>query len=74
MLLSKGKILLKVQFTNSEVHITPVIGEFDNKELLAAFARNEELLTQLSFMTGKTLDSPIQLADYFTQRGWHVEH
>jgi hypothetical protein len=74
MLLSKGKILLKVHYTDSEVRITPVIGEFDNKDLLAIFARNEELLTQFFFTTSKSDGSQIQLADYFKQRGWHVEH
>jgi hypothetical protein len=74
MLLSKGKILLKVQYTDSQVRITPVSGEFDNKELLAVFARNEELLTELYFVTHKTNRTQLQLADYFQQRGWHVEH
>lgn len=74
MLLSKGKILLKVNYTNSKVCITPVIGEFDNKDLLATFARNEEILTQLFFATHHNDYSLMQLADYFTQRGWQVEH
>jgi hypothetical protein len=74
MLLSKGKILLKVHFTDSEVRLTPIIGEFDNKELLSIFARNEELLTQLFFVPSKAIDTYIQLANYFKQRGWHVEH
>jgi hypothetical protein len=74
MLLSKGKILLKVHFADSEVRITPVIGEFDNKELLSLFARNEELLTQFHFVASNVNDNPLHLADYFKQRGWHVEH
>jgi hypothetical protein len=73
MLLSKGKILLKVHFAGSEVRITPVIGEFDNKELLSLYARNEELLTQFHFITSDTKDTHIHLGEYFMQRGWHVE-
>ncbi|MCU7549682.1 hypothetical protein OCK74_11190 [Chitinophagaceae bacterium LB-8] len=72
MLLSKGKILLQVHFTDTGAHITPVFGEFDNKELLAAFARNEELLTQLFFIFNTKSDALEHLAEYFKQRGWQV--
>ena len=74
MLLSKGKILLKVHFADSGVRITPVIGEFDNKELLSLFARNEELLTQLFFISNDSNHSKMHLADFYKERGWQVEH
>jgi hypothetical protein len=74
MLLSKGNILLQVHIADSQVRITPVVGEFDNKELLSTFARNEELLTQLFFLTHQTHGRRVHLADYFIQRGWQVEH
>jgi hypothetical protein len=74
MLLSKGNILLNVHFVDDQVRITPVIGAYDNKDLLATFARNEELLTQLLFPISNATDTLVHLADYFRQRGWNVQH
>ncbi|MCU7552574.1 hypothetical protein OCK74_25875 [Chitinophagaceae bacterium LB-8] len=74
MLISKGKILLKVHNAGPKVSIAPVFGEFDNRELLSVFARSEEVLTQLYYLANQISESHIQLADYFKQRGWHVEH
>jgi hypothetical protein len=59
---------------DDQVRITPVFGAHDNKELLTTFARNEEVLTQLIFLTRNEEDTPIQLADHFRQRGWDVQH
>ena len=73
MLLSKGNILLKLKFIGTEVRITPIVREFDNKELLDTFARNEELLTQLYINLSNTNNPLVKLIDYYKQRGWHVE-
>lgn len=74
MFLTKGKILLKVHREESEIRITPIIGEFDNRELLTTFARNEEVMTQVFFATNSNNEVEANLADYFKQRGWQVEH
>jgi len=73
LIIYKGKTSLQVWYKGLDVCILPLFGEFDNHNMLATIARNEELLAQL-FLNHTPTDEPwVQLAAYFMQRGWSVK-
>lgn len=73
LVICKGKTSLQVWCAEMEVYVLPLYGEFDNHNMLAIIARNEQLLAQL-FLNHTTTKEPwMQLAAYFMQRGWSVK-
>lgn len=72
LVIYKGNIVLKVALEGDIVRIQPIVGRFDNPQLLKALARNEELLAQVYFTHHKITDAHTGMAHYFEQRGWLV--
>lgn len=72
LVIYKGNIVLKVAMDGSAVRIEPVVGRFDNPQLLHSLARNEELLAQVYVAHLSTADALTGMARYFEQRGWLV--
>jgi hypothetical protein len=72
LLIYKENITLRVQCAEGAVWIQPVVSEFDNRSLLTTLARNEELLAQVHLSHQEITDTPRQVSDYFTKRGWLV--
>lgn len=72
LVLYKGNVVLKVALEASAIHVQPVVGRFDNPQLLNALARNEELLAQVHFTHHKISDLHTGMARYFEGRGWLV--
>lgn len=72
LVIYKGNIVLKVALEDGVVRVQPVVGRFDNPQLLNAMARNEELLAQVYFTHHKIADAHTGMARYFEQRGWLV--
>lgn len=72
LVIYKGNIVLKVALEGDIVRIQPIVGRFDNPQLLKALARNEELLAQVHLTLQDRRDPQAQLTDYFQQRGWQV--
>lgn len=72
LVIYKGNIVLKVAMDGSAVRIQPVVGRFDNPQLLHTLARNEELLAQVYVTHLSTEEALPGMARYFEQRGWLV--
>lgn len=72
LVIYKGNIVLKVALDEGSVRIQPVVGRFDNPQLLNALARNEELLAQVYFTHLPANDTQTGMARYFKERGWLV--
>lgn len=72
LVIYKGNIVLKVALEAGVVRVQPIVGRFDNPQLLNAMARNEELLAQVYFTHHKIADAHTGMAHYFEQRGWLV--
>lgn len=72
LVIYKGNVVLKVALENSAVRIEPIVGRFDNPQLLKAMARNEELLAQVYITHHKVSDAHTIMARYFEERGWMV--
>lgn len=72
LVIYKGNVVLKVALDNSVVRVQPIVGRFDNPQLLNALARNEELLAQVHLAHHKIVDIHTAMARYFEQRGWLV--
>lgn len=72
LVIYKGNIVLKVSLDKNTVRIQPVVGRFDNPQLLNALSRNEELLAQVYFTHRKLEDAHTGMARYFEERGWLV--
>jgi hypothetical protein len=70
LVIYKGNVVLKVALDEGVVRVHPVVGRFDNPQLLNAMARNEELLAQVYFTHKKIADPHTAMARYFEQRGW----
>lgn len=69
LVIYKGNMVLKVAPEGSVVRIQPVVGRFDNPQLLHTLARNEELLAQVYFSHLSTGEALTGMARYFDQRG-----
>lgn len=72
LVIYKGNIVLKVALQEEIIRVQPVVGKFDNPQLLNALARNEELLAQVHLTQQKNGDFPASLARYFEDKGWLV--
>lgn len=72
LVIYKGNIALRVQYGERAVWIQPVVSEFDNRSLLTALSRNEELLAQVYLSHKETTDTRAELAGYFLEKGWLV--
>lgn len=72
LVIYKGNIALKVVMDGRAVRIQPIVGRFDNPQLLNTLARNEELLAQVHLSQHQNGDTPACLARYFEEKGWLV--
>lgn len=72
LVIYKGNIVLKVALEGNTVRIQPVVGQFDNPQLLHTLARNEELLAQVYVSQLSTEEALRGMARYFEERGWLV--
>lgn len=72
LLIYKGNVALRVSLEEGSIRIRPVVGRFDNPQLLQALARNEELMAQIHLTHLNTEDTPDGMALYFEQKGWLV--
>ncbi|HEY1113077.1 MAG TPA: hypothetical protein VGE66_05930 [Chitinophagaceae bacterium] len=72
LVIYKGNVVLRVALEQSAVRIQPVVGRFDNPQLLKTLARNEELLAQVHLTHHPINDIHTAMARYFESRGWMV--